>query len=438
MRVGVGAVLQLPLQRHHCSGLMSSTAIIDLLRSLALSVRTVLRPANDQSLAARAQRLLDDLDGADGPCLDKEAVVADQLMQEAWTELHVGGRSADVQIRYSYAAAAIARAVLLVDRSCDEHNLKKALQFLDMALIMSPLPDERLICTAASVIHDQLPVVPMPPVSTSAEASDIVIPALERPLAEEYDIDLLCFKEEYLGKGKAVVIRGMARHWPAVDKTSERKWSLERLMRQAAHRSVPVEIGRRYTDDTWTQEVMTLNEFVKEHVAGSDCGGGAHVEARRTAYLAQHNVFRQIPELRKDISIPDFCSICCEEDGSERDVVVDMNAWFGPRATVSPLHQDPTDNILVQVLGSKYVRIYDRVIPRDVVYPYDASSSLKNTSQVDVEDVDESRFPAFSRSSQDFMAETVLREGDGIFIPRQTWHFVKSLSTSFSVSFWWT
>ena len=59
-------------------------------------------------------------------------------------------------------------------------------------------------------------------------------------------------------------------------------------------------------------------------------------------YLAQHNLFDQIPELGHDIRLPEYCTLGQGE-------VQSINAWLGPAGTVTPMHYDPHHNLLAQV-----------------------------------------------------------------------------------------
>lgn len=223
------------------------------------------------------------------------------------------------------------------------------------------------------------------------------------------------FLRDYVEAKEPVIITKMMEYWPALGR---RKWSVEYIERVAGYRTVPVEIGSKYTEDSWTQKLMTVGEFVETFINHSD-------DKRGPGYLAQHQLFDQIPELKKDIIIPDYCYL---GNGEE----VDINAWFGPSGTVSPLHYDPKHNFLAQVMGRKYLRLYAES-STDKLYPHE-TKLLDNTSQVDVENPDSAKFPLFQQAP---FLECILAESELLYIPPKYWHFVKSLSVSFSVSFWW-
>lgn len=53
---------------------------------------------------------------------------------------------------------------------------------------------------------------------------------------------------------------------------------------------------------------------------------------------------------------------------------------------------------------------------------------------MDVEKPDLDKFPQFKQAKY---SETILRAGDVLYIPPKYWHYLRSLETSFSVSFWW-
>ncbi|KAM4698279.1 bifunctional peptidase and arginyl-hydroxylase JMJD5 [Rhinophrynus dorsalis] len=242
---------------------------------------------------------------------------------------------------------------------------------------------------------------------TSVPELNATIPKLHCPSLEH-------FKEHYLTLQKPVILEGVIDHWPCM-----KKWSVEYIRRVAGCRTVPVELGSRYTDAEWSQCLMTVNQFIDKYILHQQSTMG---------YLAQHQLFEQIHELKQDISIPDYC---CLGEGNEDDITT--NAWFGPAGTVSPLHQDPQQNFLAQVVGRKYIRLYS-VDETENLYPFE-SSLLHNTSQVDIESPDTDKFPNFSQATYQ---ECVLSPGQILFIPVKWWHYARALDISFSVSFWWS
>ncbi|RKP26974.1 hypothetical protein SYNPS1DRAFT_13376 [Syncephalis pseudoplumigaleata] len=203
--------------------------------------------------------------------------------------------------------------------------------------------------------------------------------------------------------------------WPAMTRWAEADYLLEVLGR----RWVPVEIGRRYTDAQWQQKLMPLADFLRDYV----------VEGAAMGYLAQHDLFRQVPRLRHDIHVPDYCYAVETSTGT-----VQTHAWFGPAGTTSPLHYDPDHNLFAQVVGRKQFRLY---APDQPVYPHATGTMLHNTSQVDgMVDVEAPCWEAFPAFAQAQGYDCTLQPGDLLYIPPLWWHYVRALDTSFSVSFW--
>jgi hypothetical protein len=342
-------------------------------------------------------------------------------------------------------------------------------------------------------------------------------PSLRHPIKKISNCTFESF-QQYLDSASAglpspVILTGTIEHWPA---RSSRTWEnpqyfMDRTL--GGRRLVPVETGRSYTDEGWGQKIMTIGKFMRSHmlhlpedeVIGTDRHAvaaenrGDTASWSQTVYLAQHDLFSQIPALRSDICVPDFCyctpprstgeeksldkgSVESDDDDDDdistsagNSVEPVLNAWFGPEGTISPLHTDPHHNILAQVVGSKYVRLY---APSQTQYLYPRSEDvdgidMSNTSEVDLDEaieiyestrathpttgsvgprpdpyalhralVDpedkraefENLFPLFKEARY---VECIADAGDCLYIPKGWWHFVRSLSPSFSVSFWW-
>ncbi|KAL8381254.1 hypothetical protein RB595_005504 [Gaeumannomyces hyphopodioides] len=308
-----------------------------------------------------------------------------------------------------------------------------------------------------------------------------------------------------------LVITGLTDGWPA---RTTRPWSKPAyLVSQTlrGRRLVPVEIGRSYVDDGWGQKILPFADFLRTYIdttatraeAGTDGNDSTNNGSRSAtspdeqhvpvAYLAQHQLFSQLPRLREDIRIPDYCytappspppSLFLGPDGgaearqppAELDEPM-LNAWLGPPGTITPLHTDPYHNMLAQVVGRKYVRLYaPHHTPRMAARGREAGVDMGNTSALDVgalegwdapagageegdddddnddyndereegaeekvagADAGQTRRDAEAAFRDIPFVDCILEPGDTLYIPAGWWHYVRGLSVSFSVSFWW-
>ena len=236
-----------------------------------------------------------------------------------------------------------------------------------------------------------------------------------------------------------LILTGNMTAWPAMTKWKSPEYWFKATI--GGRRIVPVEIGHKYTDEDWCMEMMAFGKFLQDYMLRRDEQSGG------IGYLAQHDIFSQIPALQADIQIPDECYIPTGKDYTvpssigEPSLVdlstseVQKNIWMGPTGTVSPLHYDPYHNILCQVTGKKYIRLY---APQETpkLYPH-AVGLMHNTSKVDVEaagDTLKREYPLFSEAKY---LEVYLCAGEMLWLPKEWWHYVRSVETGISVSFWW-
>ena len=267
--------------------------------------------------------------------------------------------------------------------------------------------------------------------------------SLRSPVSPTFDAppSLERFLTSAMAPGAPAVIKGLARAWPAFTKWRDPTY----LRAVAGARTVPVETGEHYLHETHARELVTLDAFLDEHLdrEGNDAGNDnarlddAQKKKRKMGYLAQHALLDQIPALGRDVLVPDYCALTLLERREARGEGAATRAWLGPKGTVSPTHRDPTHNLLVQVVGSKYVRLYAPSQER-AMYLF-ADPKRANAARADpraaLEEAHARRFPEFSRAP---FSDAVLEPGDALYIPPGWFHYVQSVTSSFSVSFWWT
>jgi len=137
------------------------------------------------------------------------------------------------------------------------------------------------------------------------------------------------------------IVPGHASDWPALN---EHPWSSTRYLQTVSGpgRVVPVEVGNDYRTDDWSQKLMGWDDFVTSLSQPSN----------EVLYLAQHTLFSQFPNMREDITVPDYVYSCPNSSGSfpsykppTNDEQLVLNVWFGPRGTISPAHVASLFNI---------------------------------------------------------------------------------------------
>jgi hypothetical protein len=396
--------------------------------------------------------------------------LAEKVRVECWQQLAEGGGWPNVGWREAYAFSLLAMALVHVERhergGCQEdgaplEELKEAVKCLDLVIIMSGAGAAELVHTILDSIE---PTVAAAGGAAGAEEDGGCegeaasarycipreLPACRAPALEDKHaiprvkrIAFGDFKKQFFKADKAVIIEGAIEDWPAM----ERWRDLRYLRKHFGHRTVPVELGRLQGGrklSGWREEPILLRDFIDQHLVASNAffsissssplpataaaqRDGALLEERNVAYLAQHALFEQLPRLQQDLVVPEYTE-CGELEG--------VNAWLGTAGTVTPLHHDSYDNLLTQVFGFKYVRLY---APSETKFLYVAKkrgsgvNAQGNLSPVECEAPDVDAFPLFRDATY---SDAVLGPGDMLFIPSKHWHYVRSLSPSFSVNFW--
>ncbi|CAN7991978.1 unnamed protein product [Ixodes pacificus] len=280
---------------------------------------------------------------SDVTLLTEKLLTAQAICDVAWEKLNTGYWK-DVQIvwRHLYSYGSLFKVLLEVKLGRSTHD---ALRSCDMGLLLGAPILDNILSRIASKLHLRLPPVTSADHLEKLEIQDSCLPPvpLEFPIKNLACPSLEHFAKEYLNKEEPVIITKGMDYWPAL---STRPWSIRYLLEKVGGRTVPIELGSKYTDEAWSQKLMTVSAFVDTYILKEQ------VAQKAIGYLAQHQIFDQMPELRDDICIPTYCCL------GEKDEEPDMNLWFGPEGTVSPLHHDPKNNLLAQVRRVLFILVY--------------------------------------------------------------------------------
>ncbi|KAA0186371.1 hypothetical protein HAZT_HAZT002852 [Hyalella azteca] len=285
--------------------------------------------------------------GSSCNALELAIIRSNALLDYTWQQLNSKNwKDVGIQWRYLYTWSSVCLVSLLLKKL--QQDLETAslsmraiaaatariVRLIDMGLLMgAPLPSSPL-SPCASLLNSLARLdIPLEerglndPVEDQQEFQDTFNVQELQNQNENVIHAVTDFFMDHIMKLEPVKLLGVLDHWPALH-----KWNLGYLRNLAGGRTVPIEVGARYTDNDWAQELITLDQYISRYVAQTTGPPG---------YLAQHQLLDQIPELLDDIIVPDYCHLGNTEPR--------LHAWFGPKGTVSPLHHDPDHNILAQV-----------------------------------------------------------------------------------------
>jgi hypothetical protein len=217
------------------------------------------------------------------------------------------------------------------------------------------------------------------------------------------------FYRHYYEAGRPAKLTGLIDHWPALA-----RWSLDHFAAAAGDAVVEAQVERErdpdyeLAKDDHRRRVRfgELVEWLRKDEASNDIYLTAYNSCTNAAALAP---------LWDDMAPIDLL------DPRPRDGFF----WLGPRGTLTPWHHDLTNNLLVQVMGRKRVRLA----------PPWAFARMKNSRHC-FSDWGNEPLPAGAGDADTPpVLETVIGPGEGIFLPVGWWHQVEALDLSASMSF---
>jgi len=143
-------------------------------------------------------------------------------------------------------------------------------------------------------------------------------------------------------------------------------------------------------------------------------------------YIKQMEVLSEFPSLKEHLYYTRLFN--------SRTWFYQVFLWIGPKDAVTGMHNDDENNFLAQVYGRKRVILFPPSA-RPYLYVNNKYDSGTLCCDVDPEDVETAeKYPLYKKAVKTALIAE-LGPGEMLFIPRNWFHHVRTLSTSISVNF---
>ncbi len=216
------------------------------------------------------------------------------------------------------------------------------------------------------------------------------------------------FLRDYLAPQKPVVLTESIRDWPAYS-----KWDFDYIRQVAGEKTVPLYDNRPVDHrEGFNQPHATMK--MKEYLD--------LLQKEPTKYrIFLWNVMKEVPELQKDFSFPDF--------GIPLMKGLPM-LFFGGRDSCTFMHYDiDLANIFhFHFAGRKVCILFPQ---SENKYLYKIPHSLITHESIDFSDPDYNQWPGLRHASG---YRTCLEHGEVLYMPEGYWHYMKYVTPGFSMS----
>lgn len=218
------------------------------------------------------------------------------------------------------------------------------------------------------------------------------------------------FYRHYYEANRPAKLTGLIDHWPALT-----RWSLDHFAAVAGNAAVEAQVERERDpayelakdDHRRLIRFGELIDWLRKDEASNDIYLTAYNSGTNAAALGM---------LWDDLAAIDLLAARGPRDGF---------FWLGPRGTLTPWHHDLTNNLLVQVMGRKRVRMA----------PPWAFDRMRNSHHCFSDWGNEALPAGQGDAATPPVLETVIAPGEAIFLPVGWWHQVEALDLSASMSF---
>lgn len=252
-----------------------------------------------------------------------------------------------------------------------------------------------------------------------------------RPIREIEGIDRARFEGEVRPSRQPVILRGLAKDWPAVEagRTSPEA-AIAYLKRFSQPGPVSALVGDPDIEGSfsYTRDLKRLN-FQR---------GTSPLDPFLDRLLRDQHAARPYAMAVQSLALPEFLPGFVEENQIELlDTDIVPRIWLGNAITVAT-HYDRMENIGIVMTGRRRFTVFP---PEQIANlypgPFELTPAGVVISLVDVSAPDFDRYPRFADALA--AAQTaVLEPGDAIYLPFQWWHGVESLAPlNAFVNYWW-